>query len=66
MELYTLTKGWRVAFGHFNLAEIEQMRHEGWRIESKVYLQQKMPKQRKPMKVPRKVAVNKHGIPVQQ
>lgn len=66
MELYTLTKGWRVAFGHFNLAEIEQMRREGWRVESVVYLQQKMPKQRKHKKIPKKVAVNKHGIPVQQ
>lgn len=66
MELYTLTKGWRVAFGHFNLAEIEQMRREGRGVESVVSLQQKMPKQRRRMKVPKKVAVNKHGIPVQQ
>jgi len=64
MELYTLTRGWRVAFGHFNLDEIEQMQYEGWKVESLVYLRQQLPKQNKPRQAPKKVAVNKHGIPV--
>lgn len=66
MQLYTLARGWRIAFGHFNLAEIKQMKYEGWKVESVVYLKPQMPKQRKPRQVPKQVAVNKHGIPIRQ
>lgn len=66
MELYTLVKGWRIAFGHFNSTEIKQMRYEGWKVESVVYLKQHMPKRKKTRQVPKQVAFNKNGIRVMQ
>ena len=61
MNVFTLTKGFRVAFGHFNAEEIVQMKTEGWRIESVVELKFKMPSVRK-----KQIGVNKNGIPVMQ
>lgn len=66
MELYTLTREWRVAFGQFNSAEIKQMESEGWKVESVVYLKQQLPKRKKPRQSPKQVAVNKNGIPILQ
>ncbi|MEQ6355945.1 hypothetical protein ABNX05_15045 [Lysinibacillus sp. M3] len=66
MEPYTLAKGWRIAFGHFNSAEIEQMRYEGWKVESVVYLKQHLPKRKKTRQAPKLVVFNKNGIRVMQ
>lgn len=66
MQLYTLARGWRIAFGHFNSSEIKQMQSEGWKVESVVYLKQQFPKQKNLRQAPKQVAVNKHGIPILQ
>lgn len=67
MNLFTLSKGRRIAFGHFRAAEIDEMQLEGWKVESVVYLKRHLPKRRrKPKRVLKQVAVNKHGIPIRQ
>ena len=67
MIVFTLTKGFRVAFGHFNSNEIVQMESESWRVESVVELKFKMP-QTKKKRAPttKRLGVNKNGIPVMQ
>lgn len=61
MNVFTLTKGFRVAFGHFNDEEILQMQFEGWRVECGIELKFSMPPARK-----KQIGVNKNGIPVVQ
>ena len=67
MIVFTLTKGVRVAFRHFNSNEIFQMKLEGWRVESIVELKFRMP-QKKKKRAPtiKKLGVNKNGIPIMQ
>lgn len=68
MNLFTLSKGRRIAFGHFKSAEITQMETEGWKVESAVYLKAPVVKKRKPLinHVSKQVGVNKNGIPIVQ
>ena len=70
MNIHLLTKqsgdGLRVAFGHFELAEVNEMLADGWEIASEIDLKFESPKFRKRNSNYKKVGVNKHGIPVMQ
>lgn len=70
MNIHLLTRkkedGLQVAFGHFELAEINEMQADGWEIASEIDLKFELPKFRKRSNNYKKVGINKHGIPVMQ
>lgn len=70
MNIHLLTKQsadvLRVEFGHFELAEVNEMLGEGWEIASEIDLKFDLPKFRKRSNNYRKVGTNKNGIPVMQ
>ena len=68
MNVFTLAKGRRIAFGHFKSAEITQKELEGWKVESVVYLKRppKQQQKRRSNHVRKSAGLNKNGIPIMQ